>query len=231
MKRPIAMNEQNGVSRDIFRGAEKIEIFGKLPSFLWRYIDTGRNLIRDLKTRPDGKSESVHTMEKLLQILNAAADHLENLELKNLLGEQSSMLNSLNDGTLSAAGFIDSFEAGLPMLEKLAGPHVDPSTALFDPAHLDLDFEKAESTKAGRSADLMVSADILDDVRNYLVQELMVEGIASVLVVDDAGTLIVSVGSKPSLDVTSLAAVAAANYAATQHIARLIGERDFVLLF
>jgi predicted regulator of Ras-like GTPase activity (Roadblock/LC7/MglB family) len=29
----------------------------------------------------------------------------------------------------------------------------------------------------------------------------------------------------------SLAAVAAANFAATEHIARLIGERDFVLLF
>ena len=51
------------------------------------------------------------------------------------------------------------------------------------------------------------------------------------LVIDDAGSLIVSVGNKPSLDVTSLAAVAAANYAATQRIARLIGEPDFALLF
>lgn len=33
------------------------------------------------------------------------------------------------------------------------------------------------------------------------------------------------------LDVISLAAVAAANFAATEQIARLIGESDFVLLF
>jgi len=225
------MNEQNGVSRDIFRGAEKIEIFGKLPSLLWTYIDTGRNLIQDLKTRPDRSSEAVHTMAKLLEILNSAADHLENLELRNCLDKQSSIFNSLKDGTLSGDGFIDSFEAHLPKLEQLAGQRVDPSTALFNMMHLDLEVEKAESIKAGRSADLIVSVAILDDVRNYLAQELMGEGISSVLVIDNAGSLIVSVGNKPSLDVTSLAAVAAANYAATQQIARLIGERDFVLLF
>ena len=59
----------------------------------------------------------------------------------------------------------------------------------------------------------------------------MSEGISSILIIDNAGTLIVNIGTKPSLDATSLAAVAAANYAATQQIARLIGERDFVLLF
>jgi len=59
----------------------------------------------------------------------------------------------------------------------------------------------------------------------------MTEGISSILVIDDAGTLIVKVGDRVSLDEVSLAAVAAANFAATEKIARLIGERDFVLLF
>ena len=74
------MNERNGVSRDIFRGAEKIEILGKLPSLLWTYIDTGRNLIQDLKTKPDRSSESVRTVERLLEMLNTAADHWKTRE-------------------------------------------------------------------------------------------------------------------------------------------------------
>jgi predicted regulator of Ras-like GTPase activity (Roadblock/LC7/MglB family) len=225
------MNEQNGVSRDMFRGAEKIEILGKLPSLLWTYIDKGRNLIQDLKTKPDRSSESVRPVERLLEMLNTAADLLENQRMKDQLNEQSSLLSSLSDGTLASSGFIDVFETHLQKLEQLAGQRVDASTGLFDPAHLDLDVEKAERIKAGRSSDLIVSAAILDDVRSYLTQEIMSEGISSMLVIDDAGSLIISVGNKPSLDVTSLAAVAAANYAATQRIARLIGEPDFALLF
>jgi predicted regulator of Ras-like GTPase activity (Roadblock/LC7/MglB family) len=59
----------------------------------------------------------------------------------------------------------------------------------------------------------------------------MTEGISSILVIDNAGSLIVNMGNKIQLDAISLAAVAAANFAATEQIARLIGERDFVLLF
>jgi predicted regulator of Ras-like GTPase activity (Roadblock/LC7/MglB family) len=224
--------EQDGISRDIFRGAERIEIFGKLPSLLWSYIDTGRILIQALKTRPDSSSESVQTMWKLLEILNSAAEHLENRELKDQLGKHSNILGSLNDGTLAGVGFIDSFEADLAKLEELAGQRVDPSSiGPLDQAFLDLELEKAEKIKVGRSPDLIVSVTILDDVKNYLMKEVMTEGISSILIIDNAGTLIVNVGTKPSLDTTSLAAVAAANYAATQQIARLIGERDFVLLF
>jgi predicted regulator of Ras-like GTPase activity (Roadblock/LC7/MglB family) len=224
--------EQDGISRDIFRGAERIEIFGKLPSLLWSYIDTGRILIQALKTRPDSSSESVQTMWKLLEILNSAAEHLENRELKDQLSKHSNILGSLNDGTLAGVGFIDSFEADLAKLEELAGQRVDPSSiGPLDQAFLDLELEKAEKIKVGRSPDLIVSVTILDDVKNYLMKEVMTEGISSILIIDNAGTLIVNVGTKPSLDTTSLAAVAAANYAATQQIARLIGERDFVLLF
>ena len=96
---------------------------------------------------------------------------------------------------------------------------------------LDRELDKAERIKTGRSADIVVSIDILEDVRSYLSQEVMTEGISSVLVIDSAGSLICNVGHKIDLDAVSLAAVAAANFAATEQIARLIGESDFVLLF
>jgi hypothetical protein len=131
-----------------------------------------------------------------------AANHLENPELKNRVDEQSRMLNSLSEGILSNAAFIDSFEAHFPKLEKLAGQRVDPSTALLDLANLGLGVEKAESIKAGRSSDLIVSEAILADTRTYLAQEIMGEGISSMLAIDNAGRLIVNVGNKPSLDMT-----------------------------
>lgn len=51
------------------------------------------------------------------------------------------------------------------------------------------------------------------------------------MIIDTAGSLILQIGDKVELDAVSLAAVAAANFAATEQIACLIGERDFVLLF
>ncbi len=220
------MIEQQGVSRDIFRGAEKIEIMGKLPGLLWAYIDTSRKLLEDLKTRPDNASESVRTMQKMLEILHSAADHLQNEKLKDQLERQSKLLDPLVQGTVSGRRFIDSFAPHLSTLEKMAGQRVDSSATFLDAATLDLELEKAEKVKTGRSADLVVSTKMLDDLRNYLTTEVLTEGISSVLIIDNAGALIASVGSKPALDVTSLAAVAAANFAATQQIARLIGERD-----
>jgi predicted regulator of Ras-like GTPase activity (Roadblock/LC7/MglB family) len=225
------MTGQQDVSRDIFRGAEKIEILGKLPGLLWAYIDTSRKLMKDLKTRPDGVSESVGTMQKMLGILHAAADHLENQKLKDHLARQSKMMTDLSQGALSSAEFIDAFAGRLPILEQLAGQRVESSASFLNAVKLDLEVEKAERVKTGRSADLVVSGQLLDDIRDYLQTEVLSEGISSVLIIDNAGALIASVGSKPVLDVTSLAAVAAANFAATQEIARLIGESDFVLLF
>lgn len=222
---------QQGVSRDIFRGAEKIEILGKLPGLLWAYIDTSKKLLENLKTKPDVASESVRTLQKMLEILHSAADHLQNQKLKDQLKRQSDLLDPLAQGAISGSGFIDSFAPHLPSLEKMAGQRVDSSAAFLDATTLDLELEKAEMVKTGRSADLVVSSDMLEDIRDYLSTEVLAEGISSVLIIDNAGALIASVGSKPALDVTSLAAVAAANFAATQQIARLIGERDFVLLF
>lgn len=225
------MTQQNGISRDIFRGAEKIEIFGKLPSLLWSYIDIARNLIQDLKTKPNLESPAMPQVKRMLEILDSAADHLENQKLKDKLSKQLNILASLNAGKLSG-GLIDSFEAELSTLGELAGQRVDTSsTGLMDPASLELDMQKGERIKSGRSADLIVNIAILNDVKNYLTQEILTDGVSSVLIIDSAGSLIVNIGTKPSLDATSLAAVAAANYAATQQIARLIGEQDFVLLF
>jgi predicted regulator of Ras-like GTPase activity (Roadblock/LC7/MglB family) len=225
------MTQPNGISRDIFRGAEKIEIFGKLPSLLWSYIDIARNLVQDLKTQPNSESPAMPQVRRMLEILDSAAEHLENQKLKDRLSKQLNILASLNAGKLSG-GLIDSFEAELSTLAELAGQRVDASsTGLLDPASLELDMQKGERIKSGRSADLIVNMAILDDVKNYLTQEILTDGVSSVLIIDSAGTLIVNIGTKPSLDATSLAAVAAANYAATQQIARLIGEQDFLLLF
>ena len=118
------MTQQNGISRDIFRGAEKIEIFGRLPSLLWSYIDIARNLIQDLKTKPNSDSPAMPKVKRMLEILDSAADHLENRKLKDRLNKQLNMLTSLGAGKLSG-GFVDSFEAELSTLAELAGQRVE----------------------------------------------------------------------------------------------------------
>lgn len=217
---------------DIFKGAEKVEIFGKLPALLWAYIDTGRQLVQDLEVSPGSSSESVRKLEKLLEILNSAADHLGNQELKGRLDPHSQMLTALTSSETADEKFVQTFTASLAKLEEVAG-HRTPSVAdrFFGKGLLDQELDKVDKIKAGRSADIVVSVDILNDVRTYLSTEVMTEGISSILVIDNAGSLIVNMGNKIELDAISLAAVAAANFAATEQIARLIGERDFVLLF
>jgi len=217
---------------DIFKGAEKVEIFGKLPALLWAYIDTGRQLVQDFGVRPGSLPESVRKLEKLLEILNSAADHLGNKELKGRLDPHSQMLSTLISGDAADEKFVQSFVSSLAKLEEVAGQRT-PSVAdrFLGPDLLEKELDKVEKIKAGRSADIVVSVDVLNDVRNYLSSEVMTEGISSILVIDNAGSLIVNMGNKIELDAISLAAVAAANFAATEQIARLIGERDFVLLF
>ncbi|MBI5568653.1 MAG: roadblock/LC7 domain-containing protein [Desulfomonile tiedjei] len=226
------MTVQNAGSADIFEGAEKIEVMGRLPALLWAFIDAIRHLLDDLKTSPSLQTETVHDVTRLLNVLVSAAHHIGNHQLKAQLSSQSEMVNALINGGLSGEDFSRSFTTELPKLEQLAGPRRDQAgEGLIDKTALDKHVEMLERIKAGRSADIVVSVDILDDVRNYLSSEVMTEGISSVLVIDNAGSLIVCIGDKTGLDVISLAAVAAANFAATEQIARLIGERDFVLLF
>jgi len=226
------MTAENAGVTDIFKGAEKIEILGKLPSLLWAYIDSARKMSENLNSGVGDVSSSVQEMSKILYILDAAADHLANNDLKKLLDTHAAMLTSLSAGSLSREDFLKSLLERLSRLEQVAGTRREsPLDTGLGKSLIDKEFERAEKIKTGRSKDIVVSGEILEDVRNYLVKEVLTEGILSVLVIDNAGSLIANVGSKVELDAVSLAAVGAANFAATEQIARLIGERDFVLLF
>jgi predicted regulator of Ras-like GTPase activity (Roadblock/LC7/MglB family) len=217
---------------DIFRGSEEVEILGKLPAFLWAYIDNARRLVQDLGAKPADYSESVLKVEKVLGILNSAADHLGNQDLKDRLSPQSEMLQALTVEGLTDRKIVDSFTAGLLSLEEIAGQRpASVRDSFLDKVVLEQELDKVEKIKTGRSADIIVSVDILNDVRSYLTKEIMIEGISALMIIDTAGSLILHIGNKIELDAVSLAAVAAANFAATEQIARLIGEQDFVLLF
>jgi predicted regulator of Ras-like GTPase activity (Roadblock/LC7/MglB family) len=227
----MEMTSQDGGIDDIFKGAEQIEIFGKLPALLWAYIDSCRKFIDDLNSGVGDSSEHLEEMEKLLSVLNSAADHLRNKDLRERLGMHSQILESLPSESTSPEEAVESLTAGIASLEEIAGPRPEPRDGTGDKGWVDLEIARAEKIKTGRSADVIVSLDVLEDVRSYLAKEVMTEGISSILVIDNAGSLIVNIGGRIELDVISLAAVAAANFAATEQIARLIGESDFVLLF
>ena len=51
------------------------------------------------------------------------------------------------------------------------------------------------------------------------------------LVIDRSGQLITSAGERPNFDVTAFATLTAADFAANDQLARLIGEKDFGTLF
>ena len=225
------MTAQNVVSVDIFEGADKVEILGRLPALLWAYIDSAGKLVEDMDSSPDEASASMNDVMRLLNVLESAADQLANQGLKALLVDQLEALNGFRSGTVSSEEVVKSFAESLPKLEDMAGQRRDVPEGLLDKESLNEQIEKMERIKAGRSADIVISIDILNDVRDFLTKEVMTEGISSVLIIDNAGTLICNIGDKLELDVISLAAVAAANFAATEQIARLIGEREFVLLF
>jgi predicted regulator of Ras-like GTPase activity (Roadblock/LC7/MglB family) len=217
---------------DIFKGSEEVEILGKLPAFLWAYIDNARRLVQDLKAKPGDYAESVLKVEKVLGILNSAADHLGNKDLKTRLDPHSKMLEALTKEGPADQALVDSFTAGLMSLEQIAGQRpASVRDSFLDKVVLEHELDKVEKIKTGRSADIIVNVDILNDVRSYLSKEIMIEGISALMIIDTAGSLILHIGNKIELDAVSLAAVAAANFAATEQIARLIGEQDFVLLF
>jgi predicted regulator of Ras-like GTPase activity (Roadblock/LC7/MglB family) len=224
------MTGHNVVTKDIFAGAEKVEILGKLPGLLWGFIDTARGLAASLSGGPADHSEAIHDITRLLAVLNSAADHLGHQALREQLSRQTKMLDDFSQGAMPLAEFCKAFVVDLPKLEELGG-HRPEGDGFLDKAFLSHQVEVLEKIKAGRSADIVISVEVLDDVRDYLASEVMTEGISSILIIDNAGTLIVNIGDNLELDVIGLAAVAAANFAATEQIARLIGERDFVLLF
>ncbi len=226
------MASEDVINHDIFQGAEKVEILGKLPFILREYIGQGRKFLEDMGKSPFDLAGSIRNMYRIIDLLGSAADHLGNPDLKGRLGGHSQMLHALSKGEMSQDAFRDSFNSGLAQLEQMAGPR--PKMAgdgILTKGILEKELNKAERIKAGRSADIIVSEGLLREIKESLAKETTTEGISAVLVIDNAGSLIAHVGGKIDLDAVSLAAVAAANFAATERIARLIGEREFVLLF
>lgn len=225
------MTPQDLGIKDIFEGAEQIEIFGKLPALLWAYIGAARTLAEQVNAGSTSFDPALDDMTRLLEILDSAAKRLGNTDLQERLAAQSHVVTQINSGSLSGGQLVSSLAACLPLLEQVAGPRPDNSENPLTKDWLDQEMARAEKIKTGRSADVIVSMEVLEDIRDYLSREAVTEGISSILVIDNAGTLIVNMGSRVALDAVALAAVAAANFAATEQIARLIGERDFVLLF
>jgi len=88
-----------------------------------------------------------------------------------------------------------------------------------------------EKGVGGGAVDLVLSGDALRSVAVVIDRDLLRSGADCALLVDRAGYVIVNRGDPSSLDVVALAALSAANYGATEEIARLIGEDDFSLLF
>ena len=69
-------------------------------------------------------------------------------------------------------------------------------------------------------------------VENILAKELIDVGVQSLLLIDLAGNILISLNDgKVRHDVYSLAALAAGNFGAVSEIAKIIGESDFSLLF
>lgn len=79
--------------------------------------------------------------------------------------------------------------------------------------------------------DLVLTGEALDTIASILDRDLLRSGADCALLVDRAGYVIVNRGDPSNLDVMALAALSAANYGATEEIARLIGEDDFDLMF
>jgi len=81
-------------------------------------------------------------------------------------------------------------------------------------------------------ADLVLTASVLEETKTQIENALIKAGVNTVLLIDEAGNIVVACGHKiDNLDTTSLAALSAANFGATSQIAKLIGEDDFALLF
>ncbi len=81
-------------------------------------------------------------------------------------------------------------------------------------------------------ADLVLTGPALEKARSQINDALIEAGVHTVLLIDQAGNVVASCGqNRKDLDVTSLAALAAANFGATSQMAKLIGEDDFSLLF
>lgn len=72
----------------------------------------------------------------------------------------------------------------------------------------------------------------LDLIERILTEELINLGVESVLLIDLAGNIIINLDDgKTKHDVYSLAALAAGNFGAVSEMAKIVGEKEFSLLF
>lgn len=79
--------------------------------------------------------------------------------------------------------------------------------------------------------DIVLMQEDLDRIQACLKRVLEKSGAHSVLLIDRSGQLISDFGEKSPEDSVALAALIAANFGATAAIARMLGEKDFSLLF
>lgn len=79
---------------------------------------------------------------------------------------------------------------------------------------------------------LELNEEQLDAIELILTDELIALGVRAVLLIDLAGNIIADLDDgKTTMDVYSLAALAAGNFGAVSAMAEIIGEKDFSILF
>jgi predicted regulator of Ras-like GTPase activity (Roadblock/LC7/MglB family) len=79
--------------------------------------------------------------------------------------------------------------------------------------------------------DIVLMQEDLERIQDCLQRVLEKSGAHTILLIDRSGQLISSSGNQAPEDSVALAALVAANFGATAAIAKMLGERDFSLLF
>ena len=78
---------------------------------------------------------------------------------------------------------------------------------------------------------MILDTSHMSNLATVIDKQLLDAGADHVIIVDVTGNLIMERGNLHMQDISSLAVLSAANFAATAEIAKLIGEEDFTLLF
>lgn len=78
---------------------------------------------------------------------------------------------------------------------------------------------------------LVLSGESISKIEEILDKELLKNGVKHAFIVDASGNLITEQGELGMEDLLPLAALAAANFGATERMANIIGERDFTYCF
>jgi predicted regulator of Ras-like GTPase activity (Roadblock/LC7/MglB family) len=83
----------------------------------------------------------------------------------------------------------------------------------------------------GPPMNLILTKNEIGRLEEIISDQLLDAGAEHVVLIDISGNLIMQCGSLEMEDIFSLAAVSAAHFAATAEIAKLIGEKDFALMY